>query len=140
MPPAGLKSPDSEPGASSALVWRRTFYPGVARVDAATKIVVSLGSDIADLEIKLLAASPHTVRGAILDSSGDPAANASLVLRAEVRGPPDYRAESDSDGALKSSAFCRVMAPSAIKGARYKDLGGMAGSEADALISPTRGI
>src|SRR5207245_1299640 len=73
-PPEDLKPPQPEPE-RPALVWTRTWYPGAAQPDGASKIVVLPGGEIANVELKLLAIPTHLVRGVVLYPDGTPASN-----------------------------------------------------------------
>jgi hypothetical protein len=96
-PPADLKPPYPEPDTGHPLVWRRTFYPGVARIDEAVKIRAALGNRISGLEIKLLPVPTRCVRGVLLYPDGHPAPNVPLTLGQTVRFP-EYHAKTNGDG------------------------------------------
>jgi uncharacterized GH25 family protein len=80
VPPAKLKEPDLEPDSNRVLGWARTFYPGVAFHDAASKISALPGVDPGDVELKLLAVPAHVVRGVILDPNGNPLQKVTVSL------------------------------------------------------------
>ena len=107
VPPLGLKPPNPEPGRNRTndrvLVWTRTFYPGVALPEAASKIVAQPGGEVSDIELKLLAVPVHAVRGVLLNPDGTPAPKVAITLSEEA-GQPAHRAESQSDGAFEFPA------------------------------------
>jgi len=110
LPPTGLQPP--EPDGDRVLVWTRTFYPGVARLEAASKIVLRPGSELSGIVIKLLAVPSHAVRGVLLNPDGTPAPKAMITLGEEqepasghtmfARDPArTLRTETNSDGAFE---------------------------------------
>lgn len=109
LPPTDLKAPKPEPGTGRQLVWTRTFYPGVPRLDAASRILVRFGSEVSNLEFKLLAFPSHAVRGVLLDADGNPAGNATITLGTDQdphamsrrNAPRRLRTETNSDGAFE---------------------------------------
>jgi hypothetical protein len=112
LPPTGLKPPDPEPNSDQRLVWTRTFYPGAARLDAASKIVLRPGSEVSGILIRLLAVPSHAIRGVLLNPDGTPAPRATITLGEEqepANGHPMFardpartlRTETDSDGAFE---------------------------------------
>lgn len=112
LPPVGLKPPDPEPDSDRQLVWTRTFYPGVAFLEAASKIVLRPGSELSGFEIKLLAVPSHAVRGVLINLDGTPVPKATVTL-GENQGPAGdhvmfspgmartLRSETNSDGAFQ---------------------------------------
>ena len=66
VPPPSIKPPDpeprEEPESARVLAWVRTWYPGVAVPEAASKIVLPPGGELASIELKLLALPAHAVR------------------------------------------------------------------------------
>jgi hypothetical protein len=98
-PPLGLKPPDPEPDSGRILSWVRTWYPGVAFPEAASKILGRPGIDL-EIESKLLALSAHTVRGVLLYPDGTPAPKVAMTL-GEDRITPHYRVESKPDGTFE---------------------------------------
>ena len=112
VPPPGLKPPDPEPDSDRVLVWTRTFYPGVALLDAASRIVLRPGSELSGIEIKLLAVPSHAVRGVLLNPDGTPAPKAAITLgedegstRAHTMFARDpartLRTQTNADGAFE---------------------------------------
>jgi hypothetical protein len=110
LPPTGLKPP--EPDGERVLVWTRTFYPGVALLEAASKIVLRPGSELSGIVIKLLAVPSHAVSGVLLNSDGGPVPRATITLGEEqepASGHPMFardpartlRTETNSDGAFE---------------------------------------
>src|SRR2546425_214508 len=64
--PANLRPPEPEPETGRVLGWARTYYPGVATLEAASKIVLPPGGVLSDVEIRLLALPAHAIRGVLL--------------------------------------------------------------------------
>ena len=104
IPPPDLKPPDPEPDSDRRLAWTRTYYPGVALPDAASKIVLRPGEELLDIEIKLLAVPAHAVRGVLLNPDGTPAPKAGITLEQSGLTPPAFRAESKTDGTFEFRA------------------------------------
>ena len=71
LPPLDAKPPTPEPD-GPALAWKRVYYPDAALPAAASKIVVLPGSDVLDLQMKLLAVPARAVRGVVVDPEGRP--------------------------------------------------------------------
>jgi hypothetical protein len=99
-PPPELKPPPPEQD-GPARVWTRTWYPGVAQVEGASKIVVLPGGEIANVELKLLAVPARLVRGLVLNPDGTPAPKLKVS-----RGEPFTvtSVESKSDGTFEFAA------------------------------------
>jgi hypothetical protein len=100
VPPAKLKGPDLEPDSDRVLGWTRTFYPGVAFHDAASKIAVLPGVELGDFELKLLAVPAHVVRGVLLDPSGTPLPQVTVSL-GDVTLLPILLTQSKPDGTFE---------------------------------------
>ena len=62
---SAIPPPDLKP-AGPAMAWMRTYYPGTGSPEAATRIVVLPGGEVADIELKLLAVPTHAVRGLVI--------------------------------------------------------------------------
>jgi hypothetical protein len=103
VPPIGLKPPNREPDNDRVMVWTRTFYPGGALPEAASKIVAQPGRVVSDIELKLQAVPVHAVRGVLLNPDGTPAPKVAITLSEEAGQPAD-RGESQSDGAFEFPA------------------------------------
>jgi hypothetical protein len=103
IPPPDLKPPDPDPVTGHPRAWVRTFYPGVASLDAASKLILSAGTEQTGIEIKLLAAPTHALRGVLLTPGGTPVPKVEVTLSEDAHEPPSYRAESDADGAFEFS-------------------------------------
>lgn len=112
LPPTGLKPPDPEPDSDRRLVWTRTFYPGVARLEAASRIVLRPGSEVSGIVIRLLAVPSHAVRGVLLNPDGTPAPNTTITLGEEQEPASGHtmfkrdpartlRTETSADGAFE---------------------------------------
>lgn len=65
--PESLAAPDSGAG------WTQTFYPSTADPQLAARITVQSGVEQSGLDIKLVTAAVHYIRGKVLDAQGDPA-------------------------------------------------------------------
>lgn len=104
-PPQSLKLPDPDPEGGRLWNWTRTFYPGVAVAEAASKITVSIGGEVRDLELKLLAVPAHPVRGVVLNPDGTPAPKVAVVLGDGGRPFDSIRpTESKPDGTFEFPA------------------------------------
>src|SRR5271157_1427491 len=103
VPPTGLKPPNPEPDDDRVMVWTRTFYPGGALPEAASKIVAQPGRVLSDIELKLQAVPAHALRGVLLNPDGTPAPKVAITLSEEA-GQPAHRAESQSGGAFEFPA------------------------------------
>jgi hypothetical protein len=98
-PPMGLKPPDPDPETGRAKAWARTWYPGVASADAASKIVLPPGGQLLDVELKLQALPVHAVRGIVLMPDGKPAAKVQVAVGEDHRTPMAHTRTGD-DGAF----------------------------------------
>ena len=98
VPPPGLKPPDPEPESDRARAWTRTYYPGVAVREAASRIVLRPGGEVLDIELKLLAVPAHAVRGVLLNPDGKPVPNAKISLGEGFLNPLAFRVVSELDG------------------------------------------
>ena len=103
VPPPGIKPPDPEPDSDRVLNWTRTYYPGVALPEAASKIVLRPGETL-DIKLELLAAPAHALRGVLLNSDGTPAPRIEITVGERTRGPQMLRAKSNSDGTFEFPA------------------------------------
>jgi Carboxypeptidase regulatory-like domain len=74
------KGAEPEPEKGHPRAWTRTFYPGVALYEAAAKIAVLPGMDLAAIELKLLAVRAHVVRGELLGPDGKPLAGVKVFI------------------------------------------------------------
>jgi Carboxypeptidase regulatory-like domain len=101
VPPPDLKAPDPEPGSDRVSNWTRTYYPGVANPDAASKITLLPGGEVSDLELKLLAVPAHAVRGVLLKPDNEPAPKVAISLSEEMAL---VSAESRPDGSFEFPA------------------------------------
>ena len=104
-PPLEGKPPAPDPDTHQPRAWLRTFYPNVAFQDQAIPITVRAGEDLLGLELKLLAAPVHTVRGVVLNPAGDPIAKVPLDLwEPGPRRDAFAFAESNTDGLFEFTA------------------------------------
>jgi hypothetical protein len=99
--PPGLKPPDPEPEGGGVSNWTRTYYPGVASAQAATKITLLAGGQVSDLELKLLAVPAHPVRGALLNPDGKPVPKVEISLNGDMAV---LHAKTGPDGAFEFPA------------------------------------
>ena len=79
-PPAGIKPPEPQQGSDQVRVWTPVYYPGVRSWDAASKIVVHAGYQVAGIELKLVPVPAHVVRGMLLNLDGTPAPAVTVTL------------------------------------------------------------
>jgi hypothetical protein len=106
-PPAGIKPPAPEPGSDQARVWTPVYYPGVTLWEAASRIVVHPGDQIAGIEMKLLPVPAHVVRGMLLNPDGTPAPDVTVTINideARLSGEqkrPAHEARTSSEGAFE---------------------------------------
>jgi hypothetical protein len=111
VPPPDLKPPDPEPGNDRVWNWTRTYFPGVATPEAASKITLLPGGQVSDLELKLLAVPAHAVRGVLLNPDGEPVPKVAISLSEDLalvstESRPDGRFEFPAvvDGEWRLSA------------------------------------
>lgn len=97
FPPADMKPPAPEQD-GPVLAWTRSYYPNVAFAEGASKIVVLPGSEVSDIELKLLAVPAHAVRGVVLNPDGTPAPKVAIALAASFRFAS---VESKTDGTFE---------------------------------------
>jgi hypothetical protein len=102
-PPTSLKPP--EPRDGQELGWTQTYYPNVTHLDLAARIPLTAGSEPSGLDIKLVAAPVHHLRGVIFDPQGRPAAKASLILVRDALSNEFVRQETKSDGTFDVPAL-----------------------------------
>ena len=105
FPPLEGKPPAPDADTQQPRAWLRTFYPNVAFQDEAIPITLRAGEDLPGLELKLLTAHVHTVRGIVLDTHGDPITKVPLGLwEPGSRRDAFASAESNADGVFKFPA------------------------------------
>lgn len=73
-------SPSPDVGVDGGVGFAPTFFPGTASLDAATPVRVRAGVDARDMTFALVAARMVAIAGTALDSTGQPAANARVML------------------------------------------------------------
>jgi hypothetical protein len=100
-PSVRLNPPDREPDSDRVLSWTKTYYPGVASPVAASKIVLLPGTEVLDIELKLLAVPAHALRGVLLNSDGDPVPKTTITLGYGYPGVPPFATESKPDGTFE---------------------------------------
>jgi hypothetical protein len=101
-PVGHLKPPNPDPENGQPQGWARTYYPGVAFEEIASEILMQPGVDATGIEIKLVAAPAHAIRGVTLYPDGKPAPKVILHLGADFPSlqPPQYT-QSGEDGAFR---------------------------------------
>jgi hypothetical protein len=120
LAPPDLKPPDPEPD-TPPLAWTRSYYPGVASAEAASKIVVPPGANVPGIELKLLAVPARTVRGVVLHPDGSPAPKASIQ---RWEGMHLSESASKPDGTFELAGVaegeCRLLAQSQAGGVKLR--------------------
>jgi Carboxypeptidase regulatory-like domain len=67
-----------EPVEEKQQAWAVTYYPGTVYADGASRLVVSPGGDVRDLELKLVALPVRQVSGVVLNTDGKPVLEAAV--------------------------------------------------------------
>jgi hypothetical protein len=98
--PSSWESP--EPSGDERLGWAQTFYPGVTDPQLAAPVTVAAAGEQFSPDIKIAAVPVHGVRGTILDTRGDPAARASVVLGKGFG--PNFTQTTKDDGTFEFGA------------------------------------
>ena len=101
-PPPELKPPEPEAEGGRVLGWARTWYPGVTMPEAAGKVPLVAGGEVADLELKLQTLPAHAIRGVIVNVDGKPAPKVEVTLEQDFQ--PVQRVESKADGSFEFPA------------------------------------
>ncbi len=83
--------------------WAQTFYPGVTDPQLAARVIVRIGGDLSNLDIKLAAVPVHRIRGVVLDASGHPVPKAAVRL-AKFIGSPALTEDTRADGTFEFDA------------------------------------
>jgi len=99
--PSSWKPPESRD--DQPLDWAQTFYPGVADPQLSVRVMVRLGVEISNLDIKLATVPVHRIRGVVLDISGYPVPKASVTLAKRI-GSPALNRNTRSDGTFEFEA------------------------------------
>jgi uncharacterized GH25 family protein len=99
--PSSWKAPESRD--AQRLDWAQTFYPGVTDPQFSAKIMVRLGGEISNLDIKLAKVPVHRIRGVVLDLSGNPVPKASVTLSQRIGSPALIR-NTGNDGTFEFEA------------------------------------
>jgi hypothetical protein len=99
--PSSWKPPESRD--DQRLDWAQTFYPGVTDPQLAVKVMVRIGGEISNLDIKLAAVPVHRIRGVVLDVSGNPVPKATVTLRKGI-GLPALIRTTRGDGTFEFEA------------------------------------
>jgi hypothetical protein len=110
-PPAGIKPPEAEKDSNQGRVWTPVYNPGVTSREAASKIVLHPGDQIAGIELKLLPVPAHTVGGMLLNPDGTPARDVTVTLNIDEAGlgpieheRPTFEAMTNSEGVFEFPA------------------------------------
>jgi uncharacterized GH25 family protein len=101
LAPSSWKPPESRD--DRPLAWAQTFYPGVTDPQLAARVMVRLGGEISNLDIKLAALPVHRIRGVVLDIGGNPLAEAAVML-AKGAGVPVLTRNTRGDGTFEFGA------------------------------------
>lgn len=80
--------------------WTQSFYPGVADPRDSVRVMVRLGGEISNLDIKLVTVPVHRIRGVVLDIAGNPAQRATVTLSKRM-GLPALVRNTRSDGTFE---------------------------------------
>jgi hypothetical protein len=91
------KPPDQDTETLRTLAWARSYYPGIATPEAASKVFLYPGQTC-DVQIEMVAVSAHALRGVLLDLDGHPAHGVKLSLGYDL---PFVEAESKPDGTFE---------------------------------------
>jgi hypothetical protein len=83
--------------------WAQTFYPGVTDPQLAVRVMVRVGGDVSNLDIKLAALPVHRIRGVVLDPRGNPVGDATVTLRKSI-GSPGLIRKTRAGGAFEFEA------------------------------------
>ena len=95
--PPSFDAPPSADG--RRLGWTQTFYPSATDVQLAGKVVARPGTEQWNLDIKLAAVPVHSVRGRVVDTRGEPLANATVTLYNGLG--PSFERTTKSDGVFE---------------------------------------
>jgi hypothetical protein len=99
--PASAK-PTEAPG-GPRLDWAQTFYPGVTDPELSARVLVRLGAEVSNLDIRLAAVPVHRIRGVVLDIGGNPQPEAAVTLRQRA-GSRSLIRHTASDGTFEFEA------------------------------------
>ena len=79
------------------------FYPGVTDPQLAVRVIVRIGGETSNLDIKLAAVPVHRIRGVVRDVSGNPVSKAAVTLRKGF-GSPALTRNTRGDGTFEFEA------------------------------------
>ncbi len=96
---APLKLPPPPLVGDQRYAWVKTWFPGVADVGAAQKILIRPGAELAGQDIQLRAVNAYRIRGQVRYSNGDPAPGFMVVL--DCGDAPLRRTSSGKDGSFE---------------------------------------
>src|SRR5260370_1400873 len=99
--PSSWKPPESRD--DQRLDWAQTFYPGVTDPQLAVRVMVRIGAEISNLDIKLAAVPVHRIRGVVLDVKGNPMPKATVTL-GKGTGSPALIRNTRGDGTFEFEA------------------------------------
>jgi len=100
-PQRGFHAPDPDPETGAPRAWTRTWYPRVTDPESAQEIMVPPGGEVRDIELKILAAPAHVVRGVLLQPDGKPAPKVEVALKGSLT---PLTATTRADGAFEFPA------------------------------------
>jgi len=123
-PPRDWQPPDSVDGQEFA--WAPTFYPKLALSAGGAPILIGVGTEAQDVDIKLLAAPLRHIRGVVLSPHGDPAPHATVRLAdAAEKRMVEETVEAGNDGAFDFTAIDGAWRLGAEAAAGETDLGAL---------------
>ena len=99
--PSSWRPPESRD--DQRLDWAQTFYPGVTDPQLALRVMVRIGGEISNLDIKLAAVPVHRIRGVVLDVSRNPVPKATVTLGKGIGSPALIR-NTRGDGTFEFEA------------------------------------
>jgi hypothetical protein len=99
--PASWKPPELR--GDQRLGWAQTFYPGVTDPQLAVRVMVRVGGETSNLNIKLAAVPVRRIRGVVLDVGGNPVPGAAVTLGKGIGSPALVR-NTRGDGTFEFEA------------------------------------
>src|SRR5260370_5001669 len=106
--PSSWKPPESRD--DPRLDWVQTYYPGVTDPQLAVRVMVRIGADTSNLDIKLAAVPVHRIRGVVLTVSGNPVPKATVTL-GKGTGSPALIRKTRGDGTFDFEEGARPETP-----------------------------
>jgi uncharacterized GH25 family protein len=99
--PSSWKPPESRN--DQRREWAETFYPGVTDPQLAVRVMVRVGGEISNLDIKLAPVPVHRIRGVVLDVRGNQVPKATVTLGKGI-GSPSLIRNTGGDGTFEFEA------------------------------------